>query len=152
MVRRLVLTLFFTFVMASCGQPAPPPDPLAIGDVWARDTVGGTANAAVFMTITSPTPDRLLAASAPVAGRTDLMTMQGGSSATEMTYVEGIDLPAGKPVSLNPAGLHVWLADLNQPLEAGQTFPLTLEFERAGQRQVTVSIIEPAAMPPMPGM
>jgi len=51
-------------------------------------------------------------------------------------------------VSLNPMGLHVWLVDLTQPLKAGQSFPLTLKFEKAGERQVTVSVIEPAATPP----
>ena len=152
MVKRLAVVLFFTFVMASCGQPVPPPPPLTITDVWARDTVGSTANAAVFMTITSPTPDRLLAVSDSVADKTDLMTMQGGSSHMEMTYVGGIDIPAGKPVSLNPAGLHVWLAGLHQPLKAGQSFPLTLRFEKAGERTVTVSVIAPAAAAPMAGM
>ncbi len=125
---------------------------MALKDAWARDTVGGSANAAVYMTITSPTADRLLSASTPIAKKTDLMTMAGGSSATEMTYVNGIDIPANRPVSLNPSGLHVWLADLNQPLRAGQTFPLTLKFEKAGERQVVVSIIKPAATPPMSGM
>lgn len=151
-MKRAALALFFAYAMASCSQPAPPPAPLAIEDVWARDTVGGTANAAVFMTITSPAADRLAGASTPAAQRTDLMTMHGGSGATRMTYLEGIDIPAGKPVRLDPEGLHVWLAGLARPLEAGQTIPLTLEFEQAGKRQVTVSIIAPAAMPPMPGM
>ena len=76
------------------------------------------------------------------------MTMQGGGDAMGMAYVEAIDLPANTPVSLNPRGLHVWLAALPQPLKAGQTVPLTLRFEKAGERQVTVSIIAPAAAPP----
>jgi copper(I)-binding protein len=136
--------------LAACAQPRPAgPE---VKDVWTRDTVGGTANAAVFMTIASATADRLVAASAPVAGKTDLMTMAGGSTKMEMTYVDGIELPAGKAVSLNPTGLHVWLSDLKQPLKAGQTFPLSLQFEKAGKRQVTVSVIAPAAMPPMSGM
>jgi hypothetical protein len=70
----------------------------------------------------------------------------------EMTYVKAIDIPPNKPVSLDPSGLHVWLADLNHPLKADQTFPLTLKFEKAGERQVIVSIIKPAAAPPMSGM
>ena len=146
-MRWLAFALLLLPVMA-CVQSAP----LEVKDVWARDTVGSAANAAVFMTISSPTPDRLIAASTRVAKKTDLMTMEGGSSAMEMKYVEGIDIPANKPVSLNPGGLHIWLADLNQPLKAGQTFPLVLKFEKAGERQVIVSIIEPAAAPPMSGM
>jgi copper(I)-binding protein len=69
-----------------------------------------------------------------------------------MQYLDGIDIPANTPVSLNPTGLHVWLADLNQPLEAGQTYPLTLKFEKAGARQVTISVIKPAEAPPMSSM
>jgi copper(I)-binding protein len=80
------------------------------------------------------------------------MTMQSGSSAMRMRYVEDVDLPAGQSVSLNPAGLHVWLADLEQPLKAGTSFPLTLEFEHGGKREVTVAVIAPAAMAPMSGM
>ena len=39
-----------------------------------------------------------------------------------------------------------------QPLKAGESFPLTLEFEKAGKREVTVSVIAPAAPAPMAGM
>jgi copper(I)-binding protein len=133
------------FPVVACVQPAP----LEVGDVWTRDTVGSTANAAVFMTIRSPAPDRLVAASTPIANKTDLMTMTGGSGAMAMKYVKDIDIPANTPVRLNPSGLHIWLADLKQPLGAGQSFPLTLEFEKAGQRKVVVTVIEPAALPPM---
>jgi len=144
-VRRLAIALFLSLPMAACTKPAP----LEVKSVWTRDTVGSTANAAVFMTIISPTADRLVAASTPVATKTDLMTMNVGSGAMEMKFLEGIDIPANKPVSLNAGGLHVWLADLDRPLKAGQTFPLSLVFEKTGRRQVTVSVIPPAAPPPM---
>lgn len=147
-MRRLALALFLSLPVAACVQPAP----LEVKDVWARDTVGGTANAALFMTISSPTADRLIAASTSIAKKTDLMTMAGGSGVMEMKYLNGIDIPANNPVSLNPTGLHVWLANLNQPLKAGQSFPLTLKFEKAGERQVVVSVIKPTEAPPMSGM
>jgi copper(I)-binding protein len=137
-------------VASSCGRRAN--SSLEVKDVWARGTVGSSANAAVYMTITSQNPDRLVAASTPVANKTDLMTMEGGSSAMAMKYLKAIDIPANKPVSLNLSGLHVWLAGLQQPLKAGQTFPLTLTFEKAGQREVTVSIIKPGEASPMPAM
>lgn len=80
------------------------------------------------------------------------MTMKGGTGAMEMDYVQAIGIPAGAPVSLNPAGLHVWLDGLEKPLKAGETFPLTLRFEKAGARQVTVNVIKPADAPPMSAM
>jgi copper(I)-binding protein len=146
-VRRLPIASFLLLPLAACSKPAQ----LEVKQVWARDTVGGTANAAIFMTIDSPTADKLVSASTPVAKETDLMTMQGGSSAMEMTYLDKIDIPANKPVSLNSGGLHVWLAELNQPLQAGQRFPLSLKFEKAGERRVTVTVIAPAAPPPSSG-
>ena len=142
------LSLCLMVPLAACQPPAP----LEVTDAWARDSVGGTANAAVFMTIASGTPDRLIAASTPVANRTDLMTMVGEGGTMGMTYLEAIDIPAGDPVSLDSGGLHVWLDDLERPLTSGQTFPLVLTFEKAGERRVTVSVIAPAATPPMPGM
>ena len=143
-MRQLAFTLILAVPILSCAKPAP----LTVKDVWARDTIGSSTNAAVFMTISSQTPDRLVAASTPIAKKTDLMTMESGSDAMEMRYLNAIDIPAKTPVILNAGGLHVWLADLNQPLKAGTTFPLTLKFEKAGERQVTVSILEPAAAPP----
>ena len=152
-MRRSAFALFLVAALAGCERPAP----LEVADAWTRDSVGGTDSAAVFMTITSPDADRLVAASTPAAAKTDLMTMQveggegeGGSMA--MKYLEAIDIPSGEPVSLDPSGLHVWLTDLDAPLKAGETFPLTLEFENAGRREVTVSVIAPAAPAPMAGM
>ena len=132
--------------LASCSRPAS----LEVKDPWTRDTVGKVATAAVFMTISSPRADRLISASTLVARRTDLMTMERGGNVMQMTYVQGIDIPANTPVRLDPSGLHVWLAQLNQPLKAGETFPLDLNFEKAGQRRVTVTIIGPADAPPRP--
>ena len=78
------------------------------------------------------------------------MTHEGGKMG--MAYVDGIDVPAGRPVSLNPSGLHVWLSDLNQPLTAGQSFAVTLKFERAGEKRVDVAVLKPSAPAPMAGM
>jgi periplasmic copper chaperone A len=147
-MRRRAFAFFLVAALAACERPAP----LEIADGWTRDSVGGTDNAAVFMTITSPEADRLVGASTPAAEKTDLMTMESDGGTMAMKYLEAIDIPAGEPVSLDPSGLHVWLADLDAPLKAGDTFPLTLEFETAGKREVTVSVIAPAAAAPMAGM
>jgi copper(I)-binding protein len=140
-----VLALVLLLPLAACERPAE----VAVTDAWARDSVGRTSSAAVFMTISSPSADRLIGASSPEAKKTELMTMEMAGGAMTMTYLDAIDIPAEDPVSLDPSGLHVWLEDLHQPLRAGQTFPLVLEFEKAGVRRVAVSVIEPAAAPPI---
>lgn len=121
---------------------------LEIKDAWARATVGKTSVGAVYLSILSSTPDRLVSAATPVATKVDLMTMEGGSGMMKMSYLKSIDVPADKPVTLTPDGLHIWLAGLKRPLKAGENFPLTLTFEKAGQRQVTVAIVPLGASGP----
>lgn len=140
-VMRLAFFAFLLLLVGSCARPAD----LEVKDVWTRDTVGRTANAALFMTISSHTPDRLMSASTPVARKTDLMTMKAAGGAMQMTYLDGIDIPADTPVVLKAGGLHVWLAGLTKPLRAGQTFPLRLTFQKAGERQLVVRVLEPGA-------
>lgn len=121
---------------------------LEVKDAWARATVGKISVGAVYLSIVSPTPDRLVSASTPVASKVDLMTMEGGSGMMKMSYLRSIDVPANTPVTLTPDGLHIWLAGLKQPLKAGESFLLALTFEKAGQREVTVSILPLAARGP----
>lgn len=118
-----------------------------VEQAWTRDTIGRTANAAVFMTITTDSADRLIGGTTSVAKKTDLMTMTMDGGAMTMSYVDAIDLPSGKAVSLDPSGLHVWLEGLEAPLKAGQTFILELKFEKAGARKVKVEVVEPGGQP-----
>ena len=143
-MRRSAFALFLVAALAACSQPAGP----EIAEPWTRATAGDASTAAVFMTIRSDSADRLTGASTPAAGKTDLMTMEMDGGAMTMAYVDAIEIPAGELVSLDPSGLHVWLEDLKEPLEAGQSFPLVLEFEKAGEQRVEVTVIAPAAAPP----
>ncbi|MEN9416974.1 MAG: hypothetical protein RI988_594, partial [Pseudomonadota bacterium] len=56
-----------------------------------------------------------------------------------------IEVPPGKTVELKPGGLHVMLIGIQKPLKVGDSFPLTLRFEKAGEVQVEVPV---QAMPP----
>jgi periplasmic copper chaperone A len=65
-----------------------------------------------------------------------------------MRPLAAIDIPAGQTVTLSPGGMHIMLLGLTQPLREGQSFPLTLSFDHAGPRQVTVAIEKAGAMGP----
>jgi len=65
-----------------------------------------------------------------------------------MRPLPALDIPAGKPVTLQPGGRHIMLEALKAPLRQGQSFPLELQFEKAGQRQVAVAVAPPGAMRP----
>jgi hypothetical protein len=74
------------------------------------------------------------------------MSMQG--MVMKMRPISGVDIPAGQPVSLKPGGEHIMLMGLSQPLREGQSFPLTLDFEKAGPRTVTVTVEKVGAKGP----
>jgi copper(I)-binding protein len=60
----------------------------------------------------------------------------------EMT--DGLPLPAGETVSLAPGGYHIMLLDLVEPLETGDEFEVTLDFENADDVTLTVTVSETA--------
>jgi periplasmic copper chaperone A len=119
-----------------------------IKDAWARATPGKAENGAAYLTIETPAPDKVVAVSSPAAKKTSLHTMTMDGGVMKMRPLDGLDVPANQPVTLKPGGVHIMLQGLNEPLQAGKSFPLTLTFEKAGQRQVEVAVEKPGAMGP----
>lgn len=73
------------------------------------------------------------------------MDIEEGEEAMVMREMaDGLALPAGETVSLDPGGYHVMLLDLVEPLETGDEFELTLDFEDADDVTVIVTVAETA--------
>lgn len=73
------------------------------------------------------------------------MDMGDGEMAMVMQEMtDGLPLPADETVSLEPGGYHVMLLDLVEPLETGDEFELTLDFENADDVTLTVTVAETA--------
>jgi hypothetical protein len=132
-----------------------------ITNVWARATPGGAQTAAAYATIQAPAGDKLTGASTPAAQKAEIHTVSMDNGVMKMRPVDGVDLPPGQKVTLKPGGYHIMLTGLAKPLIEGQSFPLILDFAKAGERQVTVSVQKVGAMGPggetggtmsMPGM
>jgi periplasmic copper chaperone A len=123
---------------------------LEVSDAWARATPAKAENGVAYLTITTPTPDRLVSVSSPVAKKAELHTMEMAGMVMKMRPLAGLDIPAGQSVTLKPGGEHIMLMGLNGPLREGQSFPLTLTFEKAGAREVTVPVEKAGAAGPTP--
>ena len=108
---------------------------LEVSNAWARATPAKAENGVAYLTIRSPTADRLLSVSSPVAKKTELHTMEMSGMVMKMRPLAGLDIPASQPVTLKPGGDHVMLLGLNGPLREGRSFPLTLTFEKAGRER-----------------
>jgi copper(I)-binding protein len=113
---------------------------------WARPSAGQTG--AVYMTIANkgPVDDRLVSAVTPVADQAQLHTEVNDKGIIKMRPVSAIDVKPGGQTMLKPGGLHLMLIGLKQPLKVGESFPLTLTFEKAGTLDVTVTVEKAAAM------
>jgi periplasmic copper chaperone A len=140
--------LAFAACLLVAGAAAAQTGQVEVKDAWARATPGKAENGAAYLTIVSPAADRLVSVSTPVAKKAELHTMTTEGGVMKMRPLAGIDVAPGQPVTLKPGGAHIMLMGLNRPLQAGQSFPLTLSFEKAGQREVTVAIEKPGAMGP----
>ena len=147
------LLLFAVALLLTAGASAPTgaqTKPVEVTQAWARATPGKAENGAAYLTLEAAAPDRLTGLSTPAAKQAELhsMTIEGGIM--KMRSLAGIDLAAGQPVTLKPGGEHIMLLGLTEPLRAGQSFPLTLYFEKAGTMQVTVAVEAAGATAPTP--
>ena len=96
---------------------------------WARATVQGQKATGAFMKITSKEGAKLVGASSPAAGVTEIHEMKMDKDVMKMAAVPSLEIPAGKSVELKPGGYHVMLMDLKAPLADKSSVPVTLTFE-----------------------
>ncbi|MFM8768721.1 MAG: copper chaperone PCu(A)C [Rubrivivax sp.] len=106
-----------------------------VKDPWARATVAQQKASGAFMQLQSAKGGKLLSASSPVAGIVEIHEMLMDGDVMKMRAVSSLNLPAGKAVELKPGGHHVMLIDLKKQLIAGDTVPIILVVESAGQRE-----------------
>jgi copper(I)-binding protein len=106
---------------------------------WIRATAPGAKVAAGYMTIVNKAaqPDRLVGGVSDVAAKVETHVHIRDGEILRMREVQGYEIPANGRFELKPGGAHLMLVDLRQPLKEGDSVPVTLKFERAGE--VTVN-------------
>jgi hypothetical protein len=102
-----------------------------VKDAWARATVPGQKATGAFMKLTAKDGAKLVSASSPAAGVTEVHEMKMEGDVMKMRAIPGLDLPAGKTVELKPGGYHVMLMDLKAPLAKDTMVDVTLVFKDA---------------------
>lgn len=117
---------------------------IEVREPYARSSGPAAKAGAAFMMIenTGDSADRLIGASADIAKRVELHThVADANGVMKMREVEGgIELPAGAMVALKRGGLHVMFMGLTGPMVQGESFPLTLTFEQAGEVVIEVPV------------
>lgn len=138
--------LALSLVRSALAEPA-----VEIDRAWAKATPPTATVGAIYMTMRNggDAPDRLVGADSNVSERAEvhLMKVEDGVASMQR-LVDGVELPSGSEVRLEPGGLHLMLIGLTAPLVEGRTIVLRLDFERSGTVTVEVGVSSMSATGP----
>ncbi|WP_439594474.1 copper chaperone PCu(A)C [Falsiroseomonas sp.] len=144
--RRAGLGALIGLVATHAQAQAPAPIQAEAG--WSRAAGAGRTGAGYLTLRNGGAADRLVAARAAIATRVELHTHVHEGGVMRMRPVEAIEVPANGSVTLEPGGLHLMLLELKRPLNQGDSVPVTLVFERAGEVQVQLAVQSAGARGP----
>ncbi len=150
MTIRMIALMLVVMSLGACGATQPP---IVVSEAWARPTSDGMddghahdmgMSSAVYLKIVSNAgEDRLLGATSAVGATIETHAVEHADGVMKMFRVDGVPVPANGTVELKPGGYHLMLLDLAEPLVAGDTFTVTLQFERAGAIAAEVTVRMP---------
>lgn len=140
----LKLQIFFLLIislLAACQPAKISTGVLDVKNIWARPAASGDNGALYFMIENGTTQaDTLLAVQSDIADAVELHQSEMEGDNMSMHQQDTVVVPAGGTVEFSPGGLHVMLVGLTRELKAGDTFDVTLKFEAAGEKVVTVTV------------
>ncbi|KKL54192.1 hypothetical protein LCGC14_2267880 [marine sediment metagenome] len=122
---------------------------VAVTDPWARASILASRPGVAYLTLQADAADILHAISTPVAKTAmihDVVT--GPDGIARMRAVQALPIPAGEAQVMAPGGMHIMLVGLSDTLRSGDSFPLSLTFENAGEITVEVQVMRAASMGP----
>ncbi|WEK52336.1 MAG: copper chaperone PCu(A)C [Candidatus Kaistia colombiensis] len=143
MIKRIALSLLFAASLAAPALADVTAGPLLISEAWARATPPGARVGGGYLTVknTGSEPDTLVAVASPVAEKTELHLMKTEDGVMTMRpAAEGVEIPAGGTLTLEPGGYHVMFIRPKAPFVQGESVPLTLTFAKAGSVDITLTV------------
>lgn len=107
------------------------------------DAAANTSTGAFYFTVTNhgDEADTLVSITSDAADTLEIhsVTMTNGVMSME-AQPNGVEIPAGGELVLEPSGYHVMMVGLTESLLDGESFTATLHFEKAGDVEITVPI------------
>ena len=130
------------FALLSCSAPEQPAD-IAVSDGWTREIAPGQSAAAVYLTIanTGEGADRLVDVESAQGEAALHENSSSGGVARMRALEDGLAIGARSRVELKPGGTHIMVTGLKQRPAQGETFGLTLGFERSGKRPIAIRVV-----------
>lgn len=133
----------------TAAQAAPTPAsgtlPATVSDARVVAVPPGIRETIVFATLRSTWDAdlRITGVSSPAAGHAMLMVTRIQDNLTGMTMTDHLTLAAGGTLTLSDTGDHVMLMDLKEPLQPGQTIPITLTDAEGRTLTIQAPVMKP---------
>ncbi len=105
---------------------------IALSDAYSFPTLKGVATGAAYVRIENRNDGdiTITGAASPLAMEVQLHDHKKQENGVmQMIHLDNITVKAGDQLTLRPGGLHLMLMGLKQPLEAGDTLPLSLTLD-----------------------
>lgn len=135
-----VLMSLSVLLIAGCNRSN---DAITISHAWAPATPPGTTIGTAYMQIEARESDVLIGVSSPIATSAELHRTSYEESMAQMRKVDSVIVAPNAPLKLESGGLHLMLMGLASPLQAGESFDVTLTFKQAGEFTTSVEIVAP---------
>lgn len=115
---------------------------LVLSKFKARATIGQMPNSGAYGEIRSPKADRLVRASSDAANVVQLHAHINDNGIMRMREeTEGFTMNPGKTMKMTPAGYHIMLLGVREPLKAGTMINLILEFESGKTAEISIPVV-----------
>ncbi len=114
-----------------------------VDEPWVRATVPGQPATGAFMTLTASVDSKLVSVQSAVAKSAQIHRSTTANEVMRMEHVDGLDLPAGVPVKLDPQGYHIMLMGLAGQVKEGDEVALELTVKAADGTQEAIEVLAP---------
>ena len=115
---------------------------VSVSDPWIRLPPPAASVAAGYVQLhNGGGEDRLLSAASSAFAEVQIHAMRMDGEVMRMrARPDGLALPGGQTLALQPGGVHLMLLKPKRPLSAGQTVRVTLQFARSAAQVVDFSV------------
>ena len=116
-----------------------------VTDAWAKATAANATTAQIYLHLVSAKDaDRLVGLEVSNATRVDVREPTD-TGAAKGNAAPSVDVPAGGTINFAPNGRHLLLTGLRAPLREGESFLLTLRFDKGGSQTAVVRVLNASA-------
>ena len=143
-IRGILLSVMIAGLVTGCAPAATAE--ITLDAAWGRPSLDMPTAGGMYLMINNKgtAADKLLSGSSPACGSIEVHEMVMKSDGTMgMNLVEKpLEIAAGGQIELKPGGLHIMCIMKNDKFAPGNKIDMTLKFEKAGEKTVSVEIRE----------